>query len=114
MAVPSFDQGDIDRNRSLSILIAVIPVLFFLPLVDENNKNSPFLRFSANQGLLLILTCFASGIGGSIVGIIPILGWIMAALLGIGTSVLYVIGIINAVQGNGKGYPFLNEISIIS
>lgn len=114
MAVPSFDQGDIDRNRSLSILIAVIPVLFFLPLVDENNKNSPFLRFSANQGLLLILTCFAAGIGGSIVAIIPILGWIIAILLGIAPTVLYIIGIINAVQGNGKGYPYLNEISIIS
>ena len=114
MAVPSFDQGDIDRNRSLSILIAVIPVLFFLPLVDENSKNSPFLRFSANQGLLLILTCFAAGIGGSIVAIIPILGWIIAILLGIAPTVLYIIGIINAVQGNGKGYPYLNEISIIS
>lgn len=43
-----FDQEDLNKNKTNGILMAIIPILFFLPLVSNDMKNSAFLKFRAN------------------------------------------------------------------
>lgn len=97
---------DLEKNKTMGILAYII---FFLPLLSA--KDSPFAMYHANQGLLLLLT----GIGVSVVGAaIPFLGWFIIGPLGsIFVLVLFVLGIINAVNGEMKPLPLIGKYTLI-
>jgi uncharacterized membrane protein len=109
----TFDQNDVNTNKGLAIGMAILPVLFFLPLVMEDKKNSAFLKHTANQTLLIFILGVASGVICTILAFIPIIGWLIDLLLPIAIFVLYIINIVNAVQANGKSIPFIGNIEII-
>jgi len=93
-------KEDIEKNKTNAIL-SYLGILIIVPLISEDAKKSPFAKFHMNQGLVLILASFVS--------IIPILGWI----LGIGVFVLWVIGILGAINGEMKKVPLLGDIQLI-
>lgn len=103
-----FTQEDIETNKTMGIIAYLI---FFIPLLVEPAKNSPYAKFHVNQGLILVL----AGIAVSVVGsIIPFIGWFLILPLGsIAVFVLWVIGILNAVQGVAKPLPLIGNITII-
>lgn len=106
-----FDQSDVEQNRSMVLLAAIlqifIGVLFFLPLVCC--KDSPYGKFYANQGLLLFLLSLAA----SVVLVIPILGWIAGPIIGIVTLVFAIMNAVNANKGIRKGIPILGNVELI-
>ena len=106
-----FDQSDIEQNRSMVLLAAILQiffgVLFFLPLVCC--KDSPYGKFYANQGLLIFLISIAT----YVVIIIPVLGWIAAPIIGIANLVFAILNAINANKGVRKGIPLLGGIELI-
>lgn len=104
-----FSEQDINENKAIGILISVFCILFFLPYVVESQKNSPYLKFRANQSLIIVLFGVASGI----IGAIPLLGWLLGGLTGLVTTVLVVINLINACMGNDKPLPVIGEIEIL-
>lgn len=108
-----FDQEDVSKNKTTAILMTVFPILFFLPLVSDGMKSSAFLKFIANQSLIYMICGAASGVAGSILSLIPILGAILAAVLSLAIFVLYILNIVNAAQANGNKLPFVGDISII-
>jgi uncharacterized membrane protein len=58
----------------------------------------------------------AYGVLSGILIFIPVVGWIVIALLGLlslGIVALCVIGIVNAVQGNMKPLPLIGKFRII-
>lgn len=109
----TFDQNDVNTNKGLAIGMAIVPVLFFLPLVMEDKKSSAFLKHVANQTLLMFILGAASTIIMTILAIIPIIGWIIDILLPIAIFVFWIINIVNAAQANGKSLPFIGNIEII-
>lgn len=106
-----FDQSDIEQNKTIVLLSAILqiffPIIFFLPLVAC--QNSAYGRYFANQGLLLLLMYIASGV----VVIIPILGWIAGPVIGIATLVFAIINAVNANRSARKGIPILGNIELI-
>ncbi len=100
----SFDAEDIEKNKAMALLAYI---LFLIPLLAA--KDSPFARYHTNQGLVLFLCAIAS----SMIVIIPILGWIVAPILGIVITVLAVIGIINALNGKAKELPIIGKFKIL-
>lgn len=68
-----FDPADIEKNKTMAGLAYI---LFFLPLVAS--PDSPFGRFHANQGLVLLLFAL---IGSFVLSIIPIIGWFLLPFL---------------------------------
>ena len=109
----TFDQNDINTNKDLAIIMAIFPILFFLPLVMDDKKGSAFLKHTANQSLLLLISAIGFSIVGWILLFIPVLGKLMYVLLYMAVFVLLIINIINTVQANGKPYPFVGAIEII-
>ncbi len=101
-----FEADDINTNKVISAL-AYFGILFFLPLVSC--PASKFGRFHANQGLLLLITSVVS----TIVYSVPILGWIVGALLNLAIFILFLFGLINTLNGNAKELPFIGSIKII-
>lgn len=106
-----FDQNDVQQNKTMVLLSAIlqifIPILFFLPLVCC--QNSPYGRFYANQGLLILLIDIAA----SAVLIIPILGWIAGPIIGIANLVFAIMNAINANKGIRKGIPIVGGVELI-
>lgn len=106
-----FDQSDVEQNKSMVLLSAIlqifIPILFFLPLVCC--QNSPYGKFYANQGLLLLLLWVGSGL----VNIIPVLGQIAWIVIGIATFIFAIMNAVNASKGVRKGIPILGNTELI-
>ncbi len=95
------------ENNKLMAAISYIWILFLVPLFAA--KDDAFARYHANQGLVLFLVSIALGI----IGVIPFIGPIIAAIGGIVTFVFTILGIINALKGEMKPLPFIGGIEII-
>lgn len=104
-AVPVFDAEDIEKNKVVSALAYFI---FFLPLIVC--PDSPFGKFHANQGLILLIT----GVAGHIIlGLIPILGWIIGIFFSIAIGVLAIMGLVNTLNGKAKELPVIGKFQIL-
>jgi len=99
-----FDPQDIQTNKTISMLAYLI---FFLPLLAC--PQSKFGRFHANQGLLVLLMYIAS----YIIGIIPFIGGIIGAILGLASLIFMILGMVNTSKGLAKELPLIGNISII-
>jgi uncharacterized membrane protein len=113
------DPADVEKNKVMGIL-AYLGILWLVPLLAA--KDSAFARYHTNQGLVLILASIAVWIVSFVLDFvlvfIPVVGWIMMALLHfglfIGIIVLVVLGIINAANGVCKPLPLIgNRFTLI-
>ena len=84
-------------------MAAIAYILFFVPLLTDA-KDDPFVKFHVKQGLLLLILSIFTSILGRI-PIIGIIGWV----LGLGLFVLWVIGIMNALNGNMTPVPLVGQ-----
>lgn len=104
-ATPVFDPEDIEKNKVVSALAYLI---FFLPLIVC--PDSPFGKFHANQGLILLIVAFA---GNVILNIIPVLGWILGVLFSLAILTLIILGLVNTLNGQAKELPVIGKFTII-
>jgi len=100
-----YSPEDIEKNK---VICALAYILFFLPLIAC--IDSPFGRFHANQGLLLLIVAVA---GNIVLGLIPIIGWILMPLFSLAILVFAVLGIVNAATGKAKELPVIGKLRII-
>lgn len=103
--ISQFTAEDIEKNK---VMAALAYLVFFLPLIAC--PESPFGKYHANQGLLLLITSF---IGGIVLGIIPIIGWILLPFFYIAVFILALMGLIGALNGKAKELPVIGKYSII-
>ena len=97
-------NDDIEKNK-LNAVLSYLGILIIIPLISEDAKKSPFAKFHMNQGLVLLIAGFV----GSFVFWIPIIGWIPAVVF----LIIWLIGLIGAIQGEMKKVPILGDIEII-
>jgi uncharacterized membrane protein len=108
---PKADSQDVEKNKLMAIVGYILPILFFVPLINEESKKSPFAKFHANQQLVLLIAAVIVNIVGTI---IPILGWFIILPLGsIFLIVVAILGIINASKGEMKKLPIIGGFEII-
>lgn len=89
----------------LSILFSPITSIIFF-LIE---KDSKFVKFHALQSGILALAFF---ILSFVLGLIPILGWIILFFLPLVVFVLYVIMLVKAYQGEWFELPFIGKIAM--
>lgn len=97
---------DLEQVKVMAAL-AYLGILFFLPLVTH--PNSSFGKFHANQGLLLLLM----NIIVSTVLTVTIVGIMLLPILYIFSIVLFVMGLMNALNLKKKRLPLIGGIDII-
>lgn len=100
-----FDLADIEKNKTMAGLAYL---LFFLPLIVC--PDSKYAKFHANQGLILLIVSIA---GNIILGMIPVIGWVIMPFFGIAVLVLGVMGLINGFGGKAKRLPLLGQFDIL-
>src|SRR5947207_1451894 len=86
--------GGLSDNIAGLLSYLFIPAIIFLA-IEPYNRNK-FVRFHAFQGLFLGLASF---VGHFVLGIIPVLGWIVMPIFSVLIFVLAVIGAVKAYQG---------------
>lgn len=102
----SSESSDVSQNKTMAILSYI---LFFIPLLTSA-KNSKFAIFHANQSLILLIISIA---GGIISGLVPVVGTLISTVVSLGVLVLWVMGIINAANGEMKPLPLIGEYKIL-
>lgn len=99
------NAGLSDTAAGAIAYITIIPAILFLVLAPYNQK--PFVKFHAFQclGLALVWICL------SVIGIIPILGWIVLLLGSLALLAVWVMSIVKASQGSALQLPILSKFA---
>lgn len=111
-----FAPDDIAANKGIAA-VACIPALFWLPLIT-NSKDSPFAKFYANQGLILLILGVALGIVNAIAGAAlghagifgSIIGGLISFICGLAPFAGFLYEIIAAVNGKAKPLPLVGTL----
>lgn len=101
----TYTTEDIEKNKTMAGLAYL---LFFLPLITC--PESGYAKFHANQALLLWI---AGIVGTVILGIIPVIGWILMPVFGIGVLILGIMGLVNGFGGKAKRLPLIGRFDIL-
>lgn len=101
----SYTPEDIEKGKTMAGLSYL---LFFLPLIVC--PESKYAKFHANQALLLLILGIA---GNVILGIIPVIGWMLMPSFGIGVLVLGIMGLVNGFGGKAKRLPLIGTFNIL-
>lgn len=85
-------------------MAVVAYLLFFVPLLTDA-KNDPFVKFHVKQAIILLIGWLVS----VIIGQVPVLGWAISFVMGVGILILLLMGIINALNGEEKPLPIIGQ-----
>ena len=92
-------------DKTLGIVAYLTIIGLVAALILNKDKKEPFASFHIRQSLGLLVT----GIALWIVGVIPIVGWLISILGTIFILVLWIMGFINALNGKEQGVPVLGN-----
>lgn len=102
----SAEDEDVRQNKAICYLCYLGP-LFLIPYLTR--RDSSFVRYHSNQGLLLLL----ANVICNLCGVVPIVGWLIELL-----GVFFVLGglfngLSNVSKGIKKPLPIIGEIKIL-
>ncbi|MDP3899736.1 MAG: DUF4870 domain-containing protein [bacterium] len=103
-AEQKFSNEDIEKNKVVSAL-SYIFILCLIPLLLK--QTSPYAQFHARQGLTITVAFFIFWV----IGIIPILGWMVAFFGNIALIIISILGVIKTLDGKAWEIPFIYEWS---
>ncbi|WP_138264464.1 zinc-ribbon domain-containing protein [[Clostridium] hylemonae] len=114
-----FDRDDVCSNKGMGVL-SYLGILVLIPLL-AGNKNSEYVRFHSNQGLVLFITSVVINLlsGNWVFGLHSLIsfsgwwfGWIFD-LIGLVLFIFAVMGIVYACRGEKKELPFIGQIHLL-
>lgn len=93
------------NDISMAIIAYLTIIRLVVAFVMNKEKNDPFAAYHIKQSLGLCVC----GIAVFIVGMIPILGWIASFFGSLFLLYLWIMGMINAINGKVKSVPVLGD-----
>ncbi|WP_066187646.1 MULTISPECIES: DUF4870 domain-containing protein [Gracilibacillus] len=99
-------SGGLDQNVAglLTYLAGAITGIIFLIIEKENR----FVRFHAMQSIFVTVGLF---IVSFVLGLIPILGWLLLLFIGPLTLVLWIVLMVQAYQGKYFKLPWIGDMA---
>jgi uncharacterized membrane protein len=101
---PGAQSGLSDNAAGALAYVTIIPAIIFL-IVEPYNKNS-YIRFHSWQSIFLGIAFVAIHI---VLGIIPLIGWLVLLLLDLGFLVLWIVVILKALKGERFQLPVIGK-----
>jgi len=100
-------QGGLSETAAgVVAYITIIPAIIFL--VMEPYNRSPFIRFHAWQSIFFGI---AVAIVHVVLGVIPILGWILMFPVGLALFIFWIFVMIKASKGERYKIPFIGNFA---
>jgi uncharacterized membrane protein len=106
VAIPAQQGGLSDTAAGAIAYITIVPAIFFL--VMEPYNRSSFVRFHAWQSIFLGVAAIAVHL---ILGIIPVIGWILLLPASLGLLVIWIVVIMKASKGERYKLPFIGNFA---
>ncbi len=110
-----FSKKEQEDGKAMGILSYIIPLIPYF--VEKDNK---FVKYHATQGMNLLIISLIYAVAYSILSFIflfiPVVGWIVVALIGLlgfGILALCIMGIIDVCNGKARELPIVNKIKFI-
>ena len=96
-------QAAPEKQVNVIAILSYIWILFIIPLLIA--KDDAFVKYHVKQGIAL----FIAELILMAVGMVPLLGWVLAPIGGIITLILAIIGIVNVLQGKEVELPIVGQ-----
>lgn len=93
------------EGKNIAIIAYITIIGLIAAFVMNNEKKNAFASYHIRQSLGLALTALAL----SMIGIIPILGWLISFFGFFFILVLWIISLLNAVNSKEKPVPVLGK-----
>lgn len=93
------------EGKNIAIIAYITIIGLIIAFIMNNEKKAPFASYHIRQCVGLLVT----GLALSFVNVIPILGWIVSIIGSLVMIYMWIIGLINAVNGKEKPLPILGE-----
>ncbi len=100
------------EDRTVAILTYITIIGFIIAIVLHSSKKTAIGAYHLRQGLGLVVTGLVLWVGGFILSFIPVINLLMILLwpvIGIGLFILWIMGLIAAVNGQQKPMPVVGE-----
>lgn len=91
-------------DRKLFAFLGVFLTIVGFIIVYAARKKDAYSMYYAKQGLVL----FIGWVIAALIGLIPIVGQVLAIILYIGLFVLWIIGIVYSLSGREKSIPIVS------
>ena len=102
---PHAAQSGLSDNAAGALAyVTIIPAIVFL-LVEPYNKNS-FVRFHAWQCIFLGVCSLAIHL---VLGIIPVIGWMILPFASLGILIVWLIALVKAFRGEKYQLPIIGK-----
>ncbi len=99
-------------GKSIAIISYLTIVGWVIALVMNSNNKSQLAIYHIRQSLFIMLVGIAFYIAQTMLLFIPYLGWLVSLLLfpvGLALFVLWIMGLISAINGEEKPIPIVGE-----
>ena len=96
---------NVSEGKSIAIIAYITFIGLIIAFVMNNDKKNDFAKYHITQSLGLTLTGLALGV----IGMIPILGWIIDLVGFFVLLYMWIMGVVNAVNGQEKPVPILGN-----
>lgn len=96
----------IAEGKNTAIIAYITLIGLIIAFVQNAEKKNAFAAYHIRQSLGLICTGFAL----AIVNIIPVLGWLISILGMLTLLILWVMGLLNAVNGKEAPVPLMGDL----
>ncbi|MEF9959519.1 MAG: DUF4870 domain-containing protein [Niameybacter sp.] len=106
----NFSEQDIASNKGMAAL-SYLGILFLVPLLAA--KESRYAQFHANQGMVFFIASIIVPVVGNILALIPFIGWIFSLAVWFLITAGFIMGLVNALQGQAKELPLIGHIQLI-
>jgi uncharacterized membrane protein len=98
-------------GKTISIISYFTWVGWIIAFILYNSNKSQLAAFHIRQSLLLMILLVLAYIIQIMLIFIPFLGWAIICLLWIGLVVLWVLGLIAAINGQEKPMPVIGNLA---
>lgn len=98
-------SNSIEEGKTMAIIAYITIFGLLIAFIMNNDKKNSFTAYHLRQSLGL----GATGLALSVINVIPILGWLISILGSLFLIVLWVIGLMGAINGQEKPVPVLGE-----
>lgn len=94
-----------EDGKTMALIAYLTIIGLVVALVMNSDKKNSFAAYHIRQSLGLMLTAFAV----SVVSVIPFIGWLIGIVAFFGLLYMWVMGLMNAVNGHEKPLPLLGD-----
>ena len=98
-----------DNGKTVAIVSYLTLIGWIVALILNNGNKTSLGSYHIRQSLMIIICGVILIVVNFILGFIPFFGWIIGLVLGLGLMVLWVIGLVNAINGQEKPIPVIGE-----